>query len=153
MAGVLKYLSVRGRANRQRYWLTGLSIVGLVFVSALVSGALTILSPLLSVIVIPVWVALFVAGVTNGVRRLHDRGKTAWWLLVFYLLPILLSLPARVASYGTPDGFQAAAAFLALLGLPFSIWGFVQLGCLRGTIGPNEYGDDPIAPPVEAAFA
>jgi uncharacterized membrane protein YhaH (DUF805 family) len=26
-----------------------------------------------------------------------------------------------------------------------AIWGFVELGCLRGTPGPNQYGPDPLA--------
>jgi uncharacterized membrane protein YhaH (DUF805 family) len=35
---------------------------------------------------------------------------------------------------------------LSLVSLAISLWGFVELGCLRGTIGPNQYGPDPIAP-------
>ncbi len=27
-----------------------------------------------------------------------------------------------------------------------SIWGFVEIGCLRGTEGPNQYGPDPLPP-------
>jgi uncharacterized membrane protein YhaH (DUF805 family) len=26
------------------------------------------------------------------------------------------------------------------------IWGFVEMGCLRGTVGPNRFGPDPLAP-------
>ena len=37
MNGVLKYLSYKGRANRQRYWLTVLLLLGLIFVSAVVA--------------------------------------------------------------------------------------------------------------------
>jgi uncharacterized membrane protein YhaH (DUF805 family) len=29
------------------------------------------------------------------------------------------------------------------------IWGFVELGCLRGTAGPNRFGPDPLV--VEGA--
>ena len=152
MGGVLKYLSFQGRANRKRYWLTSLSIFGLLFVSALFTAALSVL-PLLGLVVIPIWLVLFVASTANGARRLHDRGKSAWWLLLFYAVPMLLTLPAELASYSDNAGFKGAAAFLALIGLPFSIWAFVELGCLKGTAGPNKYGDDPLEPQVQEAFA
>lgn len=35
---------------------------------------------------------------------------------------------------------------ISLVSLALSLWAFVELGCLRGTIGPNQYGADPIAP-------
>ena len=152
MAGVLKYLSFRGRANRQRYWLTVLSICGLFFVSAIVSVMLTSM-PALALIVLPFWVAFLVAVFANGVRRLHDRNKSAWWLLVFYVLPTILSVPFRFAEHGGSDGLQATTAMLAVLGLPFSIWGLVELGFLKGTAGPNRFGEDPLGPALETAIA
>jgi uncharacterized membrane protein YhaH (DUF805 family) len=33
---------------------------------------------------------------------------------------------------------------LSLVAFAISIWGFVELGCLRGTDGPNTYGPDPL---------
>jgi len=152
MGGVLKYLSFRGRSNRQRYWLMVLSIGGLMFVSAIVAVMLTSV-PLLAVIAIPFCVAVVVAAFANGVRRLHDRNKSAWWLLLFYVVPVTLGLPFRVMPDGSPDDVQAAAALLAVLGLPFSIWGLVELGLLKGTAGPNRFGEDPLGPPLEPAVA
>lgn len=152
MAGILKYLSFRGRANRQRYWLTALSICGLIFVSAIVAAMLASV-PALALIVVPFWVAFFVAVLANGVRRLHDRNKSAWWLLVFYVLPTILSVPFRLAEHGGSDGLQAATGMLAVLGLPFSIWGLVELGFLKGTTGPNRFGEDPLGSPLEPAIA
>ncbi|MGH6966919.1 MAG: DUF805 domain-containing protein [Phenylobacterium sp.] len=152
MGGVLKYLSFRGRSNRQRYWLMVLSIGGLMFVSAIVAVMLTSV-PLLAVIAIPFCVAVVVAAFANGVRRLHDRNKSAWWLLLFYVVPVTLGLPFRVMPDGSPDDVQAAAALLAVLGLPFSIWGLVELGFLKGTAGPNRFGEDPLGPPLEPAVA
>ena len=45
-----------------------------------------------------------------------------------------------------------AMPYGAVLGLPFSIWGFVVMGCLKGTVGPNKYGDDPLQP-LQEVFA
>ena len=152
MAGVLKYLSFRGRANRQRYWLTVLSLFGLMFVSAVVAVMLTSV-PALAVIVIPFWLAVGVAAVANGARRLHDRGKSAWWLVIFVGIPGLLSGLGQAMSAGGGADADGPAAMMALLSLPFSIWGLVEMGFLKGTAGPNRFGEDPLGPPAEEALA
>ena len=103
------------------------------------------------------------------VRRLHDRDRPAWWLLVFFGLPPLLPWVAdRVAAQievlavivpeplaSLPDlvrvGLQPLAS-VASFGL--SVWAFVELGLRHGTQGPNRFGPDPTDPargPIEAA--
>ena len=93
------------------------------------------------------------ASLANGARRLHDRGTSAWWLLLFMVLPMLLSLPGQLLKYSADEHAQFAGAALALLGLPFSIWGFVVMGCLQGTDGPNKFGADPLASQLQEGFA
>ena len=39
---------------------------------------------------------------------------------------------------------------LSLASLAISIWAIVELGCLKGTTGPNMYGPDPL--PAEAGL-
>jgi uncharacterized membrane protein YhaH (DUF805 family) len=60
-----------------------------------------------------------------------------------YLPVFVLSLLALAAEGA---GEADAAAGLNALTLPFSIWVFVELGCLRGTPGPNRFGLDPLNP-------
>ena len=148
MQRFLSYFSFRARANRQRYWMTVLSIFGLFIVSVFVAGMLA-LAPLLALVIIPVWLALFVANLANAVRRLHDRNKSAWWLLLFMGVPTLFLLPASLANASSDPGAAAFGALCGLISLPFSIWAFVEMGCLRGTAGPNKYGDDPLQPAAE----
>jgi uncharacterized membrane protein YhaH (DUF805 family) len=35
---------------------------------------------------------------------------------------------------------------LHLVSFAITVWAFVELGCLRGTVGPNRYGPDPLEP-------
>jgi uncharacterized membrane protein YhaH (DUF805 family) len=35
---------------------------------------------------------------------------------------------------------------LHLVAFAITVWAFVELGCLRGTVGPNQYGPDPLEP-------
>ena len=70
-------------------------------------------------------------------KRFHDRGKSGWTAL-FLLAPV----PILIASELLPN------ELLAFLGKAFSlgieIWFFVELGFLRGDIGPNRFGPDPL---------
>ena len=83
---------------------------------------------------IPLIVALMWSSLSISVRRLHDRDKSGWWILMFGVLPGVLGVLPVVG---------------ALLSLPFSIWAFVELGCLRGAQGPNKYGENPLQPAAE----
>jgi uncharacterized membrane protein YhaH (DUF805 family) len=73
-----------------------------------------------------------------SIKRLHDRDRSGWWLLVFYVLPLILSMIAETADMGLD--FILSFANAALL-----LWGFIELGCLRGTPGRNRFGPDPLA--------
>jgi uncharacterized membrane protein YhaH (DUF805 family) len=77
-----------------------------------------------------------VSSVMVGVKCLHDRDKSGWWLLVFYLLPAILGM--------VPESVPGSL-ILMLASFAVSIWALVELGFLRGTVGPNRYGADPLA--------
>lgn len=140
MEKLLPYFSFAGRANRQRYWLVGLAASGLMLLVGFVAMMIPMIGPAVAAIVIiaGLWASFAVSS-----RRLHDRNKSAWWLLPMYL-PILV-----LSGIGGVIGGEASPLFDALT-LPFSIWAIVELGCLRGTEGPNRFGPDPLNPaPVE----
>jgi uncharacterized membrane protein YhaH (DUF805 family) len=144
---LLKYLSFHGRANRQRFWMTLLAIVGFYIVTALLLAFARVFF-ILALIPLAGFVALIIASLANTARRLHDRNKSAWWLVLFSGVPFILSLLSLLISLGergTP-GAAGAAGLVSLLELPIAIWAFVELGCLPGTKGPNKYGDDPLQP-------
>ena len=130
--------SFRGRMNRQPYWLIGLAMTVMI---VLISGGAILTDNIvafggLTVMLLVLWVPFTWIGLATGVKRLHDRNKSAWWLLVFYALPGLLSYAeATIAS------------------LVISVWALVELGFLRGTSGPNDYGPDPLAPPEPGGVA
>jgi hypothetical protein len=81
--------------------------------------------------------ALF-AVLAVATKRLHDRDKSAWWLLLFYLVPAILQ---TIAYY---TGAVEVRLILGLACLFIIIWYLIELGFLRGTTGPNRYGPDPL---------
>jgi uncharacterized membrane protein YhaH (DUF805 family) len=141
--------SFSGRINRAKYWLAVLIyvvvmvVIGLVLVAAFHAGGPgNIVSLLFGVIAFVVYIAMLVSGIAIGIKRLHDRDKSGWWLLIFYVLP---SVIAGIGSgIGEASGAEGISALFALVSFGISIWAFVELGCLRGTVGPNNYGPDPL---------
>jgi uncharacterized membrane protein YhaH (DUF805 family) len=78
----------------------------------------------------------------TSVKRLHDRDKSGWWMLLFFVMPGLYS------QFG--GRLEEDSWFAFLMGtnaLVFSVWGFVEMYCLKGSKGTNRFGTDPLAPP------
>jgi uncharacterized membrane protein YhaH (DUF805 family) len=145
--------SFNGRINRGKYWLAVL--IYMVVWIAFFAGCLiwlggTNIDNLFSFAggVLLVWLIgfiLFVAGIWSGfavgVKRLHDRDKSGWWILLFWLGPSVLGGWQTV----TPD--LGGGIIFSLAATAIAIWAFVELGCLRGTPSPNQYGPDPLGNP------
>lgn len=81
------------------------------------------------------------------VRRLHDTGRSGWWMFKPFLLSILGMIAIIVlagftgAATGAPS--PALMALASTLPLAATVWYFVVL-CLPGTHGTNRFGPDPI---------
>jgi uncharacterized membrane protein YhaH (DUF805 family) len=133
-----------GRINRAKFWLAALIYV--VFFGAVIGITRAVSSSLNAMLAAALiaYIPLIVSGIAVGIRRLHDRNKSGWWLLVFYVGPLLLNL---VSGYALDEAGIAHQAAL-FLSFAINIWALVELGCLRGTIGQNKYGPDPLAPEV-----
>ena len=136
----------RGRLNRKPYWMTVIATMAIIVLLLLLAlsmirehrfefAAFTVV--ILLILYIPlVWIGLAISA-----KRLHDRDKSAWWLLVFYVLPGILS---SAGNQMEDVGF----ILLHTISFAISVWAFVELGCLRGTPGPNRYGPDPLSKPA-----
>lgn len=74
-----KYVDFSGRAARPEFWWFFLFQIVVMFVAQMIGG--DILYGLLAL-------ALLLPGLAVGARRLHDIGKSAWFLLLG-LIPIL----------------------------------------------------------------
>jgi uncharacterized membrane protein YhaH (DUF805 family) len=100
----------KGRITRRTFWLRyGLGCGVAAGVAAALDDAVfghPLLTPLAGLV-------MTVLSLAGQVRRLHDRGRSGWWLLI------------------------AATGIGA-------IWLFVECGFLRGTVGSNRFGADPL---------
>ena len=85
-----KYATFSGRAQRTEYWyfilfyiliLFGLSIIDSITGSFSAEAGIGLLGGLFSL-------ALFIPSIAVGVRRLHDTGRSGWWLFIM-LIPLV----------------------------------------------------------------
>jgi len=128
--------SFQGRINRAKYWVAMIAYLSLT-IAALGLGFFFNFGTLFLVFAGMIALAMIVSGCIVGIKRLHDRNKSGWWLLLFYLLSGVLDVV----------GMTGKLPLLFELGsVAISIWALVELGCLRGTAGTNQYGPNPLAP-------
>lgn len=149
--------TARGRTNRGRFWLILLifwlaTVVVLIPVAVLsraqqLAGPNDPVQPVLAIgfaVVVAVFAVIWlVVGILVAIRRMHDRDKSGHWLWLLYFLPGVLGAAGDALQKSGADG---AALFFLLASFILSIWAFVELGCLRGTVGANRFGPDPLSP-------
>lgn len=109
--------SFQGRIGRQTFWIT---YIGLWVVSIIISGVLGSVggnqqaAGVVLVVLLVVYVMFIWVGLAIQAKRWHDRDKSGWWILI---------------------------NVIPFIGL---IWALVELGFLKGTTGPNRFGEDPL---------
>lgn len=146
------YLSPHGRISRSQFWLTGvLPIYGTlavfwILVLAFAAGGSTGVAGFFAVLfgiyfIVTLWPALAIT-----IKRIHDRNKTGWLVLVPYVPLLLLVVFGTIgATAGSGIGFFGGLAIICMIAFAgIGLWFFIECGCLRGTVGDNRFGPDPV---------
>lgn len=134
MSYAARFVSFRGRTDRVGWWrfqlwsMTIMAILIFAFINIdtlaikWVTGAIAVIS-------------YCVSSLAVTTRRLHDRNKSAIWLLLVVALPITAAgVAMRLGQLSYPMMSLAAV---------INVWFIVELGLLRGTVGDNRFGADP----------
>jgi len=79
-----KYAVFEGRARRKEYWTFFLVNVAIAFVTGFIGGILGI-AGLVNFVVVVCSLAILVPSIAVGIRRLHDTGRSGWWLLIGFI--------------------------------------------------------------------
>lgn len=145
------YLSLNGRISRSQYWLhyvVPVLVVSIVL-SAIAGIAAAAGSPGIAVgfnmlyfvfSLLTLW-----PGIVVLVKRIHDRDKPGWLVLLPAVTAVLLIITAMSGAMAGSSAAGILAGIVAVGLFGIGIWFFVEFGCLRGTIGSNRYGPDPVA--------
>jgi uncharacterized membrane protein YhaH (DUF805 family) len=91
-----KYALFSGRSRRKEYWMFFLFniIISFImgFVLGIIGGMLGIGTALSNPASVIYGLAVLVPGIAVGVRRMHDSGRSGWWLLVPFVNLVFLCL-------------------------------------------------------------
>jgi uncharacterized membrane protein YhaH (DUF805 family) len=137
MDGPKRLIDFRGHAKRGEYWAisVGASVISLIFGAIGNAAPQSLILSLLTLVV--VFFVVLPIHAAAAVRRLHDRGKSGWWALLFLgtgfiggLFAPALGLAGNLSSVG----IVAILAFVAII-----VWAFVELGVLPGKTKGNRY--------------
>lgn len=148
ITAIQKAFSTKGRLSRLGYWrwqlaLLVVAIVGFVGASVLtMNGMRALAAGALALIALA-----YVASASVIVRRLHDRGRGAEWLIPFVVLPLMLhggSAWVQSTLYSEADPRLPWAIGAVLLALILNLWGFIEIGVLGGQKAANRFGPPPV---------
>jgi uncharacterized membrane protein YhaH (DUF805 family) len=136
---LLKYGSFSGRATRREFWSFA-ALFSLITVSAhffdLRDGEIIPVAGGMGVFELGTFLALLLPFVAVGARRLHDSGRSGWWMLFLYI-PYL-----AFVSVGDNEQLMIAAAG----GLVVGAFALIALFAVPGSVGQNAFGPDPRIP-------
>lgn len=145
---LLKLLfSFEGRIGRGQFWLAWAIYAAVVIMLVLVALGFGVESPAgLMVLQLIAGIPIVISLAAVGIKRMRDRNKSPWWLLAFYVIPLGLPFFTPMAGSGLDASPSVGGAIMQAVWFVVALWALVELGCLRGTIGGNPYGPDPVAP-------
>lgn len=144
MGPVRTLVSLSGRLPRRGFAVILVAVLALVAGGALLLAAtatvpVSAIDPTVPTILLwgaiasAVWLVL-----AAGVRRLHDRDRSGFALLLFAVLPWAL------VGLGTLDRHGPGEAAADLLAAGLAAWGGIEMLLRPGTRGANRYGPDPL---------
>ncbi len=124
-----KYATFEGRAARSEFWYFSLFYAMMLLVFGAVgfvlgggsnfrAGNLRSFLPFVPLIIVVL--AMIMPTIAVTVRRLHDRDMSGWWYLGFIVLSVI-PVVGKLVSLAT-----------------------LVLYALKGTVGPNRYGRNPL---------
>jgi len=126
-----RVLDYSGRSRRREYWLFALFALVLVLLVGRLPQAIS--NNFGSLLII----GLAVPGLAVTVRRLHDVGRSGWWIAM-PIVPFLFWAVALVGGFSSEVLFHVIMPIVILA--PFAL---AALLLFDGNRGPNAYGPDP----------
>ena len=117
-----KYADFTGRSRRKEYWSFVLLNLVCLFAAVFLENILGLSGMVLGFygpLTVLLWLAFLVPGLAVSVRRLHDTGRSGWWVLLGFVPLLGLVLLVFMVLEGTrgpnaygedPKGFDAGSA-------------------------------------------
>ncbi|MEN9911831.1 MAG: hypothetical protein RI956_275, partial [Pseudomonadota bacterium] len=141
-----KYATFTGRARRKEYWLFILFNIIIGFVFALIETVIGMEFGLSKKPISAIYaLIMFIPGIAVTVRRLHDTGRSGYWILGNILPFIFLLLSAYLIKDFSFDNPFFKGILVVMPIIIMTITGLIVFYflCLDSQSGDNQYGSNP----------
>jgi uncharacterized membrane protein YhaH (DUF805 family) len=139
------FTSLDGRINRAKWWAGIVILIVINIIVALIIGVIFKDSMAGRIVAFIIALVLLYPGYALNAKRFQDRNKPAMFALVGAALGIVVSLISLFSPAGNPMMMGGAlGAIIGIIAIAIGIWYLIELGILKGTSGPNQYGADPL---------
>lgn len=146
-----KYFTISGRARRSEYWWFYLFTFLLGIVAAIFDAILGLGTEDLGVLGAIATLVTIIPTITAQVRRLHDTGKSGWWvggpfIAMFVFVFLMIGIVGVSGSGGSGDVFAGSLGIFAIIfAIGFLVYAIAMLIflCQDSHAGDNKYGPSP----------
>lgn len=152
------FTGMDGRINRQAWWIgvVVLIVVAIVLnfvLGAVLGGGMPSIDQMMDPAVMAAfaqkqgWISLIIGLITAypyiaiSVKRRHDRDNNGYDAIGLIAFSLVWSLIQALGFVGSTNPIYMIVSVIFLI---YAIYILVQLGFLKGTVGPNSYGPDPL---------
>ena len=137
------YVDFHGRAGRAEFWMfygvtSMIQSVFSIAINARQGGEIDAVTPI-SMIYLVYLIVMFIPALAVGVRRLHDIGKSGWYLAGALILSVILAIAIGVAA-AMQSNVEAIVLMILLMILMLA---FYIVPMLKGQPGENKWGPNP----------
>jgi uncharacterized membrane protein YhaH (DUF805 family) len=157
------YTTTDGRIGRQQWWI---GVIVLVVINIAITIVLGLVFGLWNNMQVAAWVSTILFLIfaypiyALYVKRRHDRDNNGLDALIFMAILVVQFVlqalgisvsPQEIPNVGTVMMPNIIGQVIGVITLVYGIYMLVVMGFLRGTVGPNQYGPDPVGGATAAA--
>jgi uncharacterized membrane protein YhaH (DUF805 family) len=157
--------STQGRISRSQLWLKGFlpliafCALGICIVIVGLASGTPSMPTAAKAFLLTYWILYLVMAwplTTVLVKRIHDRNKSGW-LVLAYWAPVLFQTAidfrsdlirayviAMTGDFTVGQDSSVFSDITDLIEIVVGLWFLIEFGCMRGTVGANPYGPDPV---------
>jgi uncharacterized membrane protein YhaH (DUF805 family) len=154
------YTTTEGRIGRQQWWIGAIALGIVYIVVGVIAGMVINNMQVLGWVSLILFVIFAYPLYALYLKRRHDRDNNGLDATIFLaVIGVSLLLQALGISYspqelpnvGTVMMPNQIGMIIGAITLIYAIYMLVVMGFLRGTVGPNQYGPDPLGAVAPAA--